>query len=238
MCLAWPTSRMVDDLRDEVEALKKRGISNPFVYIDLGLRCDTPSARVRFCLCAFSKKGLTSLGVAAASGGRERLVCLLSYIFACVVHCFAGSSKNFISPALWAPAFMRLALPADAVGMWKLSAALTHMDICFRVGEEGRAKKLPYFFAVVYDQVRQRRYVWRNFISDSQVCRKHWAENARAGVVGFDINSECLAIDRDLRDRAEAVVLQWAASANAQRKVGYCGDKRPSIVFLFIRAGQ
>ena len=34
---AWPASASVDALRDEVEALKKKGVKDPFVYVELGL---------------------------------------------------------------------------------------------------------------------------------------------------------------------------------------------------------
>ena len=56
-------------------------------------------------------------------------------------------------PTLWAPSFWRLALASDAIGMWDLAAALTHMDVCHRVGEEAKARKLPYYLGVVYDEV-------------------------------------------------------------------------------------
>ena len=41
-----------------------------------------------------------------------------------------------------------------------------------------------------------------------QVCRRHWSEHSRAGVVGFDVNTQCLSLDKDLLSRAEALVAQ------------------------------
>ena len=33
---AWPASSNVDQLRDEIDTLKKRGVTSPFIYVDLG----------------------------------------------------------------------------------------------------------------------------------------------------------------------------------------------------------
>ena len=93
-----------------------------------------------------------------------------------------------MSYAVWVAAFMRHALATDAVGMWSLAASLTHLDLCLRVGEEGRAKKQPFLLAMRYDEF----------------CRKNWSELARAGVHGFNINLTCLGIDRDIVSRAES----------------------------------
>ena len=95
-----------------------------------------------------------------------------------------------MSYPVWVAAFMRHALAADAVGMWSLASSLTHLDLCLRVGEEGRAKGQPFVLASKYDEL----------------CRKQWAEAARAGVHGFSVDLMCLGIDRDFISRAEALL--------------------------------
>lgn len=100
-----------------------------------------------------------------------------------------------MSIPVWLAAFNRFAIAADAVGMWSLASSLTHIDICLRLAEEARARKLPLGFGILYDEL----------------CRKQWAEAARAGVAGFSVDTACLGIDRDIVSRAEALQSQRMA---------------------------
>ena len=79
---AWPASASVDSLRDELEALKKKGVKDPFVYIELGmwlvvfLHC--------LLLLSFRETDVTAMGLAAASSEQRwgrRCVSLLEHLF-------------------------------------------------------------------------------------------------------------------------------------------------------------
>ena len=104
----------------------------------------------------------------------------------------AGEKGKFLSFIAWVAAFHRLAIAAAATGQWALASCLTHFDLCLRIGEEARTRKLPPYLAVVYDDM----------------CRRQWAEMSRAGVDGFDVNVACLSIDKDILARAEVKVAQ------------------------------
>ena len=90
--------------------------------------------------------------------------------------------------------------------MWALASSTTHLDICLRIAEEGRSRKLPYSFGIVYDEL----------------CRQQWAESARAGVVGFSADSVCLGIDRDIVSKVEAVMTQRKAVTQQSSKGQVC----------------
>ena len=89
-------------------------------------------------------------------------------------------------------AFQRIALASDAIGQWSLASSMAHLDICLRIGEENRMRGKSPHLAIEYDEVTRQR----------------WAEMARAGVVGFDIDSVCLGIDTDARESAEVLLEQ------------------------------
>jgi hypothetical protein len=105
----------------------------------------------------------------------------------------SGGSNKKHDPSLcrWASSFFRLALCQDAVGQWALTAALSHSENCFRIGDEARLKSKPLRMVFVYDEL----------------VRKLWSERAQSGVSGFDVNVASLTIDEDILRRAENIVV-------------------------------
>ena len=175
---AWPQAAVVDWLHEEGKKLRAAGVNAPFIFVDLKKKC-MPNWAIAHQQPVEDEEEVSHSVLAIAKAIRKG---------------DDGSQKDstHLSFVCWSAAFHRYALAADFVRQWNLSSALAHYDICLRVAEEARTRGKPQWLGVKYDEV----------------CRKEWAELARANVSGFDVNKVCLTMDKELVTRAEASVPQ------------------------------
>ena len=204
---AWPASASVDSLRDELEALKKKGVKDPFVYVELGLWFIGFSFSFHCCLSHLGKRMTPQWALPLHAASKEGGDGASPYLRICFSYVLAYSGGQRVSFGSWVSCFLRFSVAAEAVGMFPMTAALAHLDICLRLGEEARAQNKSPIITPTYDEV----------------CRKHWAECSRAGVQGFSAKHAALAEDRVLVGRAEAQIAQKALQKHASAtKVCFC----------------
>ena len=52
------------------------------------------------------------------------------------------AANKALRATVWLATMNRLAIASEAVSMWDLAAALTHIDVCLKVGEQCRCNNL------------------------------------------------------------------------------------------------
>ena len=174
---AWPSVEFVETLKLEIDRLRDKGVTQPFIYVDIKKKC-VPNWALDFAPCDDGSDGTSEFSAIRAIAD------------AIMAGPATKKEGKHLSHGGWIAAFHRLAIASEVAGMWKFASALAHLDTCLRVGEEARMRGLPHYISVTYDEV----------------CRKKWAELARAQVSGFSVDRECTSICKDSLSRAEALL--------------------------------
>ena len=172
----WPCVDLVEGLSADLNKLRSKGVERPFVYIDLK-KC-VPNWALDFAPCD------------GGSDGTGEVSAVRAIADAIMAGPSTKKEGKHLSHGCWIAAFHRLAFASEIAGMWTFASAMAHLDMCLRVGEEARMRGLPHYISVTYDEV----------------CRKRWAELARARVSGFSVDCECASICKDSLSRAEALL--------------------------------
>ena len=198
----WPKPSAVDAVANEAARLTKRGIAEPFVYVDIKTFVP-PWAEV--------PKPAAGDAVATDAAELSEDECDQSkgfHALAAVLQRGMGGppakNRRRLDIVRWQAAFDKLALGCAMVPhQLSYTAALAHKDICMKVALQAPLGSKPRRAAlgVIYDEV----------------ARKAWAERAAAGEHNFDVCRAAQLLDDGLLRQAEVI---FDAAAKAPNSAG------------------
>ncbi len=185
----WPKSSAVDAVATEVARLMKRGIAEPYVYVDIKTFVpawadlqQTDAVDLSEDECDQSK-GFQALAAVLQRGMGGT----------------PAKHRKRLDIVRWQAAFDKLALGCATVPhQLSYPAAVAHKDICMRVALQAPLKDCRAALGVVYDEV----------------ARKSWAERKAVGEHNLDVCRAAQCLDDALLRQAEAI-FDVAKTANS-----------------------
>ena len=167
-----PQGALVDELATQASKLVKRGVTKPFVAVDL--RKYVPH------WCAVGSMDSMEDAEEPSSMGKEVGKVMAKQLG------YQEKPQKGLTIMQWQLACDRFAIAAAACDQLKYTSAMAHKVVCMKVAARADAKGRSQWLAVIYDRL----------------ARKHWAEMAYYNTDGFDVNVASLQVDNGLLDDA------------------------------------
>ena len=141
----WPSPQLVDWLEAKVRADKDKGISKPFVYVELSKFLPHWAADKRGSGAATALGEAPTLAQAIARGLSESKE-------------EKDKKGDLLSILPWSAAYDRWALAASFTDQITLAAAMAHKDVVMQIAMAARGLHKTTAIAVLYDEVTRREW--------------------------------------------------------------------------------
>ena len=184
-----PQGAVVDSLATEVSKLRKKGVPNPFVFVEIRKFVPYWCAEL-LDLNDSDDEGQTSKEIkdlARALGAQSK----------------APRPLNLLQ---WQAGFDRYAIAAVATGQLSLCATMAHKDICMQVAARAKGK---------VDARGEARRHWLAIVYD-ELARRDWSERAYHGEEYFVVDRAAMQLDPAILLKAEAVYDQMAGQSKGK----------------------
>ena len=183
-----PERKLVDDIASNITRLKKKGIRQPFIYVDL-------AKYVPFWAQPGASKD-------KSDPNREEILVSDEVKGMAKVFGVETKSEHKLTLIQWMAAFDRYAIAAAANGQLTMPQALAHknlvLNVCWKACAGGRRTSVGLFY--------------------DELVRKDWAARAYHGDETLNLRTACKTKDKDLLEQAEGLYDEETKKSRSTRK--------------------